>query len=144
MGQWSEVDFHDGPHVRSNISQLTHLYLASGLEAESFRAVMYQARKITLQHSGSIRKRAADSEWQKNRAPYFFQVLREQLGLPRTRAPVPRTRVAPPAGPAMAYEHPRPPEDPADYLTGPYGRVLKARMALSAHKHRGETSDYEQ
>lgn len=79
VGRWS-VEFHDDRHIRSNISQLARLYARAGLSAEAFRGKMFEARRVTLNHRRSIRKKSEGSPWQENAAPYFFACLRELLG----------------------------------------------------------------
>ena len=81
MELWSGVDLHDDEHTQSNISQIANLYAQSGLSAGDFQAKMHEARKLTLQRSGSITKRSGANSWEKNRAPYFFACLKDLLGL---------------------------------------------------------------
>ncbi len=61
----------DTHHMRENISQAANLYRAwGGVNGSSFASFVYEACAITRQQ-GSVRKQM----------PYFFQVLRDLLGL---------------------------------------------------------------
>jgi hypothetical protein len=59
----------------------------SGLSEQAFvQDVLYKARSIT-QAQGNIKKRATGDTHQTNRAPYFFAVVEDLLGLREGRAP---------------------------------------------------------
>ena len=74
---------HDQEHLKSNITQAHNIWAQSELEEESFIEALYEAKQIVLKWSGNIRKLANEKEGIKNRAPYFFRVLRN-LVLPNT------------------------------------------------------------
>ena len=67
---------HDDEHVAPNISQAHNIWLESDLAEEDFIEAIYTAKGITLEWTGNIRKTANPTTGLKNRAPYFFRVLR--------------------------------------------------------------------
>lgn len=76
-------EFHDHEHTRSNRTQALNLWGASGLDEDTFVEVLYVARGITRSR-GNIEKRATMSPGSglagaRNRMPYFFSVLRNEL-----------------------------------------------------------------
>ncbi len=75
----SKHDLHDPTHIRSNITRALNLWRHSKLDQEEFLTLIREARRITLERSGSIRKKAEDYMGLKNRAPYFFQVLQDLI-----------------------------------------------------------------
>lgn len=78
MGDFTKFELHDledPANVYRNPKRVMKLWRKSGLSEEDFTPLLYEAKKITLQHSGSIRKNAGESRSTKNRAPYFFGVL---------------------------------------------------------------------
>jgi len=72
----SQQVLHDPGHVDANISQAHNIWLQSALSEEEFVEAIWETKRITLEWSGSIRKQANPSTGLKNRAPYFFRVLR--------------------------------------------------------------------
>lgn len=75
----SKHELNDPTHIRSNISRAMNLWRQSNIPEESFLVLLGEARKITRDHSGSIRKRADNYMGLKNHAPYFFRVLQDRL-----------------------------------------------------------------
>ena len=69
---------HDSEHVAPNISRARHLQASSGLSEQAFVVAIYEARAITLER-GDIQKRSTNGH--RNKAPYFFAVLEDVLGL---------------------------------------------------------------
>ena len=77
------LEFHDSMHVTSNCTQARNLWRASGLDVADFVEILYIAREITRKR-GNIDKLATDDtsstfKGAKNRAPYFFRVIRNEL-----------------------------------------------------------------
>ena len=72
----SAQTLHDPSHVEANVTQAHSIWLESNLSEEEFVEAIQAAKRITLEWSGSIRKQANPSTGLKNRAPYFFRVLR--------------------------------------------------------------------
>lgn len=79
FGNLSKRDLHDPVHERSNITRGMKLWQHSKLSEDTFLELVREARKITLAYSGSIRKKADNYMGLKNRAPYFFQVLKDLI-----------------------------------------------------------------
>jgi hypothetical protein len=79
-------DFHDSEHTKQNIAQARNLMAAAGLEESTFISAVYEARSITKQ--ATIRKPATEGNGLRNKAPYFFAVLRNLLGLDEQTAPM--------------------------------------------------------
>jgi len=79
-------EFHDEAAIPSNITRAAHLFERAEMNADTFIAQVYAARRIT-QGRANIQKRAAvgkNPAWPNgfpNRMPYFFSVLEERLGL---------------------------------------------------------------
>jgi len=76
MTDFSLRVLHDGNHIKSNITQAHNIWNESGLEEEAFIDALREAKRIALKWSANIRKVADEGEGLKNRAPYFFRVLR--------------------------------------------------------------------
>jgi hypothetical protein len=68
-------DFHDEAHIGPNIKQMHNLYRQSGLDEETFMAILYEAREITKR--AAIRKKTPTGY--PNRMPYFFRCLRRLI-----------------------------------------------------------------
>ena len=64
----------------SSLTRAIRLWQASGLEEPAFAEVLYRARSITRQQAG-VKKRAQNGHGVRNRAPYFFAVVEDLLGL---------------------------------------------------------------
>lgn len=75
----SKRDLQDPVHERSNITRAMNLWRHSKLSEHAFLELVREARKITLNRSGSIHKRSDDYMGFKNRAPYFFRVLQDLI-----------------------------------------------------------------
>ena len=73
---FSRQIMHDEEHINSNTTQMHNIWHQSGLSEEEFIDVVYQARKIVLNRSSQINKLANPQFGLKNRAPYFFTVLK--------------------------------------------------------------------
>lgn len=69
--------FHDQEHEKSNRTRTLRLWIESGLEEETFVAMMYEARTITQKRL--VKKDATDGSISgvKNRMPYYFRVLED-------------------------------------------------------------------
>ena len=72
----SAQTLHDPNHVEANVTQAHNIWLQSAFSEEEFVEAIQAAKRTTLEWSGSIRKQANPSTGLKNRAPYFFRVLR--------------------------------------------------------------------
>jgi hypothetical protein len=80
-------EFHDEHALDSNQGQAARLYQASGLVEQQFVARLYEARSITKDR-GNITKPAPGQAGElglRNRGAYFFQVLRDLLGMKEER-----------------------------------------------------------
>jgi hypothetical protein len=85
LTQWTN-ELHDDPeHAQSNVSQAARLWAESGVSEDTFRDLLYDARRRTTQ-AGNVEKRASGEEGKlgfRNRAPYFFaclkRIIREDL-----------------------------------------------------------------
>jgi hypothetical protein len=79
-------EFHDEAATASNITRAAHLFERAGMDADTFIAQVYAARRI-IQGRANIQKRAEvgkNPAWPDgfpNRMPYFFSVLEDRLGL---------------------------------------------------------------
>jgi hypothetical protein len=87
-------EFHDGEHTRSNVGQAARLWKASGLAEAAFCQAMYDARSTTKQYDITKRATGDAGTWGlRNKMPYFFEVLRDKLGMrdeqPRSSGPAP-------------------------------------------------------
>jgi hypothetical protein len=78
LEQLSQQVLHDPTHIASNITQAQNLWRQSKLSEEEFISLLQEAKKISLKYSGSIRKKAGYVGL-KNRAPYFFEVLKNLI-----------------------------------------------------------------
>jgi hypothetical protein len=76
ISDFSQQVFHDEEHIASNIAQAHNLWKASGLSEEEFVSLLHAAKATTLKKSGSIKRVADERTGLKNRAPYFFAVLK--------------------------------------------------------------------
>lgn len=90
------TEFHDDGHLSSNRTQAARLWRASLLDEADFIEVMYSARAI-VRSRGNIEKCATSGPPHlRNRMPYFFAILRNELqrlgrltAVPETRGPNP-------------------------------------------------------
>lgn len=73
---FSREVLNDESHTRSNISQAHNIWREAGLTEDEFIDALYAAKAVTLERTGGIKKLADDRTGLKNRAPYFFRVLR--------------------------------------------------------------------
>lgn len=69
-------ELFDVMHLRSNETQALNLWKKSKLSEEEFLKLLAEARRITLEAADRIHKRGNNNFGLKNRAPYFFRVLR--------------------------------------------------------------------
>ena len=81
----SRGKLHDPAHEASNITRALNLWRASEFSESEFLVLVREACRITLQRTGSIRKRAEDYMGLRNHAPYFFQVLQDLCRRRRVR-----------------------------------------------------------
>lgn len=75
---------NDQAPLKSSVSRAYRLYKRSGKPIGVFCELMYQARGITQEHSGSIRSQSASTNRagaRKAKMAYFFSVLADLLGL---------------------------------------------------------------
>ncbi len=72
----SKNDLHDPTHIQSNITRATNLWKTSRLSEDQFINLIREAKRKSLDHTGTIRKQAGYLGF-KNHAPYFFQVLKD-------------------------------------------------------------------
>lgn len=72
---------HDVEHINSNITQAQNLWRDSQFDEDTFIELIHEAKQITLKYTGSIRKKVQEpySLGLKNRAPYFFKVLKNLI-----------------------------------------------------------------
>ncbi len=80
----SRTILHDELHVQSNISNAMHRWRDSGLAVDAFIERMEEAKVRTLKHTATIRTAPnlaarGCAFGQKNRAPYFFAVLKDLI-----------------------------------------------------------------
>jgi len=73
---------HDPDHIYSNQTQAMNLWRSSELSEDDFIDLLTEAKKLTLKNTGNIRKKAGYAGL-KNRAPYFFQVVKDLLSKKR-------------------------------------------------------------
>jgi hypothetical protein len=85
MTDFSNMILHDPEHVPSNTTQAMKLWAKSGLDEGDFIALLHQAKQITQSHTGSIKKTANGFRGTKNRAPYFFGVLKDLMNQARLK-----------------------------------------------------------
>ena len=76
MTDFSKQVLHDSEHTKANVTQAHNIWHQSGLSQEEFLEALYAVKRIVLEWSGNIHKLADGQSGLKNRAPYFFQVLR--------------------------------------------------------------------
>lgn len=78
-------EFGDEAHPKSSTSRAVNLYNHSGLSLEAFIEVLLEARAVTKEWAGNIRKQRVDEASRglilKNKMPYFFAVIEDRLGL---------------------------------------------------------------
>ncbi len=79
MEKLSKHELCDAVHLRSNTTQAINLWRRSRLPAAEFVTLMHRAKEITLQNSGRIYRTVPGYRGTKNRAPYFFRVLRDVM-----------------------------------------------------------------
>ena len=75
----NETALHDPEHLKSNITNAMNRYRESGIGEDAFMDHLIRARRIVLRQTANIRKTTKSRYGEKNRAPYFFQVLRDLL-----------------------------------------------------------------
>ena len=78
-------ELNDRAPAGATLTRAVNLYRRSGLSAEDFQAVMYDARRLTQRYTGSIRAErvatGASAVPAKPKMAYFFGVLQNALGL---------------------------------------------------------------
>ncbi len=78
-------ELNDQASTGATLARAVNLYRRSGLSAEEFRALLYDARRLTQKHTGSIRTQHVDNGRgnipAKPKMAYFFGVLQHALGL---------------------------------------------------------------
>ncbi len=80
MEQLSVQKLHDEPeHTQSNVTNALNRWRESGLTEAEFLALMGTAAREALQHTAMIKKSRKFGGFVKNRAPYFFGVLKDQI-----------------------------------------------------------------
>lgn len=75
-------EFGDEAPLSSSLSRMVNLYKRSGLDLDTFSQRLYEARAMTKEHSGNIKRKAKDGDpWgKKNKMPYLFAVLTDLVG----------------------------------------------------------------
>ena len=86
-------ELNDQAPAGASLTRAVNLYRRSGLSLDEFRDLTYEARRLTQQHSASIRAQLPESGTAgrlpgKAKMAYFFSVLENSLGLDDVRAPV--------------------------------------------------------
>jgi hypothetical protein len=76
----SAIHLHDEEHTKSNITHAMRLYKASEKSESDFVSMMLEAKAVTLDWTANIKKETRE-QGVKNRAPYFFAVLEDLLGI---------------------------------------------------------------
>lgn len=76
-------DLDDPTNLYRNPKRAMKLWNKSGLSEQVFISLLYEAKEITLKYSSSIRKNVNGSRATKNRAPYFFGVLKNLIDAKR-------------------------------------------------------------
>lgn len=78
-------ELNDQASAGATLARAVNLYRRSGLPPEEFRTLMYDARRITQQHTGSIRMQQVGKDMggipTKPKMAYFFGVLQHALEL---------------------------------------------------------------
>jgi hypothetical protein len=75
-------ELHDPTHAEGNIGQAHNLFLFTGAEERRFQDRLSEAKRLTLKYDIEKKAEGEAGEWgQRNKMPYFFKVLRDQLGL---------------------------------------------------------------
>lgn len=78
-------ELNDQAPAGATLTRAVNLYRRSDLSPEEFRDLMYDARRLTQQHTGSIRAQRIDKGVDgmpgKPKMAYFFGVLQHALGL---------------------------------------------------------------
>ena len=81
-------ELNDQANLKSTVTQLYNIYKTwqerTGGDRYVFLDLVDQARAKTKERSGSIRKTDGGAFPAKNRAPYFFAVLKDVTGLKAT------------------------------------------------------------
>jgi hypothetical protein len=98
-------ELNDQASPGSTLARTVNLYRRSGLGPEEFRDLLYDARRLTQRHTGSIRTQQVGGGQgaipAKPKMAYFFGVLQNALGLEGPEAPgdADAGRTAPAPGP---------------------------------------------
>jgi hypothetical protein len=71
-------EFADRAPIASSISRAQNLYQRSGLSLDQFIHVLYAARSVTKERSGSVRE-APDETGRKSRMHYYFAIVEDLL-----------------------------------------------------------------
>ena len=78
-------ELNDQATAGATLARAVNLYRRSGLSLEEFHALLYDARRLTQQHTGAIRAQRVDRGTGgiavKPKMAYFFGVLQNALGL---------------------------------------------------------------
>lgn len=116
-------ELNDRAPAGATLTRAVNLYRRAGLPPEEFRTLMYDARRLTQQHTGSIRAervaKGAGGLPVKPKMAYFFGVLQNALGLegatgPGGAADIGSTTGAGNAAPVTAAGTPPSPEEHGD------------------------------
>jgi hypothetical protein len=75
----TKLVLNDVAHLKANTTQALNLWKGSRLSEKEFISLLREARIITEEHSGKIKKKADNYFGMKNGAPYFFRVLRNLI-----------------------------------------------------------------
>jgi len=77
-------EFHDDAPLKSSVTRAVHLFEESGYSRPTFVARILEAKSVTKESSGSIRKKSTSAQSAftlTNRMPYYFQVLSDKCAL---------------------------------------------------------------
>ena len=85
-------ELNDQAPAGASLTRAVNLYRRAGLSLDEFRGLMYDARRLTQQHTASIRAQLPDAGTSgrlpgKAKMAYFFSVLENSLGLDEVRVP---------------------------------------------------------
>ncbi len=101
-------ELNDRAPAGATLTRAVNLYRRAGLPPEEFRTLMYDARRLTQQHTGSIRAERVDKGAGglpvKPKMAYFFGVLQNALGLAGADAPGAVEDVSPVPAPEAAAD----------------------------------------
>jgi len=78
------IELHDEATLAASVTRAVNLFKRAGVPAERWDDLLYEARRRTQEHSGTITKTSGENSYGlplKNKAPYFFAVLESLIGI---------------------------------------------------------------